>query len=105
MLNRIAMPLLAWQSGHFEQSGGAHSAANTHGHHNILHAASLAFDESMPDQPRTAHTIGVPHSDGAAVDIEAVIGKAQLIAAVNHLHGESLVQLPQAYIFELDAGA
>ena len=43
--------------------------------------------------------------DGAAVDVEPVVGDAELVAAVDHLHREGLVQLPQADVVDLEAGA
>ena len=50
----------------------------------------------MADHARAGHAEGVTDGDGAAVDIEAIVGDAQGIAAVQHLAGEGLVDLPQA---------
>ena len=37
----------------------------------------------------------MPHGNGAAVDIQLVHRNGELIAAVDYLHREGLVQLPQ----------
>jgi hypothetical protein len=87
----------------FEQAGCAHAAADAHGDHHVLHAAAPTLDERMPDQARTRHAVGVAHGDGAAVDVEPVVGDAQLVAAVDDLHGEGLVQFPQAHIGHAEA--
>ena len=42
--------------------------------------------------------------DGTAVDVEAIVGNAKLVAAVDHLHGKSLVQFPQADVLDFLAG-
>ena len=48
---------------------------------------------------------GMADRDRAAVDVEAVVRDAQLVAAVDHLHRERFVQLPQADVVDLQAGA
>jgi len=47
----------------------------------------------------------VADGDRAAVDVEQLVGNAQLVAAVDYLHGEGLVQLPQADVVHLQAVA
>jgi len=43
--------------------------------------------------------------DGAAVDIEAIVGNTEPVAAIDHLHGEGFVQLPEPDVvhFEIKA--
>ena len=43
--------------------------------------------------------------DRAAVDIEAVVGNAELVAAIENLHRERLVQLPQSDVVHRDPRA
>ena len=49
----------------------------------------------MTRHPRAAHAIGVTDRDRATVDIELFIRDPKRIAAIQHLHRESLVQLPK----------
>src|SRR5581483_615062 len=44
------------------------------------------------------------HGDRAAVHVEPLVRDAQAVAAVDHLHREGLVQLPQIDVFDLFAG-
>ncbi len=71
----------------------------------IFHAAPLALDQRVTGEPRARHAVRMPDGDRAAVDIEPIVGNAQLVAAVDDLHRERLVQLPQADVVDLHAGA
>src|SRR5690242_1058456 len=90
---------------HLEQAGRAHAAADAHRHDDVLHAAALAFDERVADEARSGDAVGMAHRDRAAVHVEALVRDAELVAAVDHLHRERLVQLPQADVADLEAGA
>ena len=59
---------------------------------------------AWPDQPGAAHAVRMADGDRAAVDVEAVVGDAEPIAAVDHLHGERFVQLPEVDVLDLRAG-
>ena len=48
----------------------------------------------MPRHTRAGHAEGVANRDGAAVDIQRFHGDAKPVAAVDHLHGERLIELP-----------
>src|SRR5688572_25553856 len=91
-------------SGHLEKTGGAHAAANAHGHHDELSAPALAFDQRVPGEASAGHAVGMAEGDGAAVHVQAVVRDADTVAAVDHLHRESLVQLPQIDVFHLLSG-
>ena len=65
----------------------------------VLRAPALALDEGVADHARARHAVRVADGDGAAVHVEPVIGDAQLVAAVHHLHREGLVQLPQVDVW------
>jgi hypothetical protein len=86
-----------------EQSGRAHAAADAHRDDDILGAAALAFDQRRGRSARAGHAVGVADRDRAAVDVEPVVGDAELVLAVEHLHREGLVQLPQADVVDLEA--
>src|SRR5207248_10319616 len=88
-----------------EEPRRPHSAPDAHGGHDELHAAPPPFDQRMPDQACAGHPVRVPDGDGAAVDVEAVVGDAEAIAAVDDLHREGHVQLPQPDVVEADPGA
>ena len=60
---------------------------------------------AWPVRRAPRHAVGVADRDGAAVDVEQVVGNAELVAAVEHLHRERLVQLPQADVVDLEAEA
>src|SRR5215467_10970990 len=78
-------------SRHLEQAGGAH----------VLDAAPLSLDERVPDEARAGHAVGMADGDRPAVDVELVVGDAQPVAAVDHLHRERLVQLPEPNVLQL----
>src|SRR3954466_650699 len=82
-------------SEHFEQSGSTHAAADAHGDHDELRTAAPAFHERVTGQSRAGHAIGMAERDGAAVHVEAVVGNPEPVAAIEHLHRESFVQLPE----------
>src|SRR5882762_7861644 len=91
-------------AGHLEEPGRAHSAADAHGDDDVLHAAPPPFDEGMSYEPRARHAVGMADGDGASVDVEPVVGDAEPVAAVQDLHRERLVQLPQADVVHLQSG-
>src|SRR4029079_1922820 len=45
---------------------------------------------------RSRHAVRMADGDRSAVDVEALVRYAQLVAAIDHLDGECLVELPQA---------
>ena len=49
------------------------------------------------------HAVRVADGDRAAVDVQAVRRDAELVAAVEHLHREGFVQLPQVDVVDLQA--
>jgi hypothetical protein len=73
--------------------------------HHALGAAALAFDQRMAGQALAADAVGVADGDGAAVDVEPVHRDAQRVGAVQHLHGEGLVQFPQVDVVHRQAQA
>ena len=59
----------------------------------------------MAHQTLAAHTVGVSHRNGAAIHVQTVIRNAKAVAAVQHLHGKGLVQLPQVDVAHSQAQA
>src|SRR6202040_3777600 len=62
-------------------------------------------DERVSGEARPADAVRVPERDRAAVDVQALVRNAELVAAVEHLDGERLVQLPQIDVADLVSGA
>src|SRR5688572_20183052 len=91
-------------SGHLEKSGSAHAAADAHRHHHELRAAALALDQRMAGEARARHPVRMAKRDRAAIHVQLVVRDADAIAAVQHLHGEGFVQLPQIDVLHLLSG-
>ena len=90
---------------HLEQARGAHAAADAHRHHNVAHAAPLALDQGVPDHACAGHAVRMADRDRTAVDVEALVGDAEPVAAIEHLHRERLVQFPQTDVVDREAEA
>src|SRR5262245_12872393 len=88
-----------------EQAGSAHAAADAHGDDHVLGLAAAAFDQDMAGAARAGHAEGMADRDRAAVDVELLVGDAELVAAVEHLHREGLVQFPQIDVVHLEPEA
>src|SRR6202171_150053 len=88
-----------------EYPRGAHPSTDAHGRHHELHAATLALDQSVAGEPRARNAVGVTDRDRAAIHVEAFVGDAELVAAVDHLHRERLVELPEPDVVDFLAGA
>src|SRR5690349_22120123 len=59
----------------------------------------------MAGKSRSRHAVRMADGDRSAVDVKALVGYAQLVAAIDHLNGECLVELPQADVVDIHAGA
>src|SRR5947209_1147144 len=77
-----------------KQARRALSAAHAHGHHAIAGFAPLHLIGHGAHHARSGHAEGMSNGNGAAVDVELLRIDAELVAAIDHLHGESLVELP-----------
>src|SRR6266436_10358339 len=87
----------------FEQPGSAHAATDAHGHHAVFGLAATSLDQKMSGQAGPGHAIGVADRDRTAIDIEFLGIDAQFVAAINHLDGIGLIQLPQIDVVDLQA--
>src|SRR5690606_855448 len=88
-----------------EQTGSTLATTNAHGHHHILDATALAFDQRMAGQARAGDTVGVADGDGATVHVQVFHRDAQTVTAVDNLGSEGFVQLPQTDIIHGQAVA
>src|SRR5215813_3001154 len=79
----------------FKQARSAHAATDAHGHHAVFRLAPPALDQDVAGEPRAGHAVGMADRDRAAIDVELVRIDAELVAAVDHLHGIGLVELPE----------
>ena len=59
---------------------------------------------AWPTRRCAGHAVRMADRDRAAVDVQPVVGNAEPVAAVDHLHGERFVQLPQIDVLDLHAG-
>src|SRR3954470_7220790 len=87
-----------------EQAGGAHAAADAHRDDAVLGAAPLALEQDVAGHPGAGHPIRVADRDRAARDIQLVVGDAELVATVDRLARERLVELPEVDLVHLDPG-
>src|SRR3954468_18523771 len=80
---------------HLEQAGRAHAAADAHRDHGIFRLAATALDQRVAGEACARHAVGMADRDRAAIDVDLFRIDAELVAAVQHLHGEGLVQFPE----------
>src|SRR6185437_4272442 len=55
----------------------------------------------MAGKSRSRHAVRMADGDRSAVDVKALVRYAQLVAAIDHLDGERLVELPQADVVDV----
>ncbi len=65
----------------------------------------MPFDEGVTYHARAAHAEGMPDGDGTAVDVEQLVGDAELVATIQDLDSEGLVELPQVHVVHTDPSA
>src|SRR5690242_15521088 len=97
-----AGPARPLASGHLEQPGGAHAAADAHRADDELRAAPPALDQRVPDHARPGHAVRMADRDRAAIDVEPVVRDAESVAAIDDLAGKRLVQFPQIDVVDLE---
>src|SRR5262249_12095230 len=61
-----------------EQPRRAHAAADAHGDDDVLRLAAAAFDQGVAGAACAGHAVGVADRDRAAVDVQLVVGDAEL---------------------------
>src|SRR5439155_9443880 len=87
----------------FQKPRGPHAATDTHGDNGIFRLAPTALNQSVAGQPRSSHAVGMPDCDRAAIDVELFRVDPELVAAIDHLHREGLVQFPEINIVDLES--
>src|SRR5687768_9607013 len=90
---------------HFEQPRRPHAATHTHRHHHVTRAEPFAGQQRMTREPLPAHAERMADGDRAAVDIEPRVGNAEPVTAVEYLHRERLVELPETDVLHREPGA
>src|SRR5262245_56052672 len=90
-------------SAQLEQPGRPLAAADAHRHDAVPDLAPLHLVGQRADQARAGHAVGVAERNRAAVDVQLLRVDPQAIAAVDDLHGERLVQLPQVDVADRQA--
>jgi hypothetical protein len=73
-------------------------------HDDVTRAESLAGQQRMAREPLPAHAERMSNGDGAAIDVEPLIGNAEPIATVEHLHGEGFIELPEPDVLHREPG-
>src|SRR5450631_3219730 len=89
----------------FKQPGAALAAADAHGDDAPFGLAPAALLQDVAGQPRAGHAEGMADRDRAAVDVVLVGIDAELVARIQALAGEGLVEFPQIDIPHLEAVA
>src|SRR5271154_599246 len=84
----------------FEQACGPHAAADAHCDNRVFRLAPAALDQCVARQTCSGHAIGMTDRDRTAVHVELFRVDAELVAAIDHLYRERLVQLPEIYIVD-----
>src|SRR4029079_19482625 len=83
-----------------EQSRRAHAATYTHRNDDVLHAATLTFEQRMVHQSCARHAVRMADRDSATIDVELRGIDAKLVPAIQRLHCKRLVDLPQADVVD-----
>src|SRR5215212_408590 len=83
-----------------QKTGRAHPTADAHGDDRVFGLAASALDQSVTGQARAGHAIGMADRNRSAIDVELFWIDAELVAAIDHLHRECLIQLPKADIVD-----
>src|ERR1700693_2512874 len=78
----------------FEQAGAALAAADAHRHHAPFRLAPTSLLQDVAGQPRACHAERMADGDRAAIDVVLVGIDAELVARIQALAGEGLVELP-----------
>src|SRR5262249_61444686 len=84
---------------------GALAAALAQGDDRALGGPPPPLDKNVPGHARAAHAERMANGNRAAADVEPVLGNPEPIAAVEHLAGKRLVELPQIDVVHFQACA
>src|SRR5205085_10886862 len=85
----------------FKKSCSAHAAPDAHGDDGVFGLAPAPLDQGVARQPRSSHAVGMANRDRAAIDVELFRIDPELVAAIDDLHRECFVQLPEIDIVDL----
>ncbi len=88
------------QADALENSGGAHAAADAHGHHTVARLAALEFAQDRGRELGAGAAERMAESDGAAIGIDARGIEAGQLNHGKRLRGEGFVQLDHVDLIE-----
>src|SRR6185369_16990064 len=88
----------------FEEPCGAHAAADAHRDDAPALLLALQLAEERAHHARARRTVRVADRDRTAVQVELLLRDAELVATVDDLRRERLVQLPDVDVVDLEAG-
>src|SRR6267154_37708 len=89
----------------FKKARGAHAATHAHRDNGVFRLAPATLDQGVAGQARSGHAVGMTDRDRAAIDVELFRIDAELVAAIDHLHRERLVQFPEIDVVDLQSVA
>src|SRR5664279_2511150 len=87
-----------------EDAGCAHAAAYTHGHHAVTSAAALQLARDGGGQLGSGASQGMAESDRSAIRVDLCRIQSAFLDDCQRLRRESLVQLEQVDVGELEPG-
>src|SRR5262249_48724698 len=88
-----------------ERAGATLAATDARRHHAPLGLAPAAFLQGVDGGPGAGHAEGMADRDRAAIDVVLLGIDAELVARIEALAGEGLVELPEIDVVDLQAMA
>src|SRR5712691_3618063 len=85
----------------FEDTGGAHAAADAHGDEAVVAVAALQFAKDGCGELRTGAAQGMAEGHGAAIDVDARGVESRDFDDGKRLRGEGFVQFNHINLLEL----
>src|SRR6266481_5013586 len=89
----------------FEQACAALAATDAHGDDAPLGLAPASLLQDVAGEPGAGHAEGMTDRDRAAIDVVLLGIDAELVARIEALAGEGLIELPEIDIVDLEAVA
>src|ERR1700757_5087803 len=89
----------------FDDRRDTHAAADAQRHHCAPGVAALQFVDHSAQDHRAGGTQRVTHRDGAAVDVELLVGDVQVLLELQHHGRKRLVELEEVDVVDGQPGA
>src|SRR6476659_11094189 len=100
-LSVVSFPAKAGSAVDLKQACAALAATDAHGDDAPLGLAPASFLQDVAGEPRAGHAEGMTDGDRAAVDVVLLGIDAELVARIEALAGEGLVQFPDVDVVDL----